>query len=1049
VHRTAHGGFDVATYTFSTLAHNQHLSFDPESDVLNFDSAGISASEVRIVRSGANLGFSHGGKTVWLDGLRLEDLDVANFGFADDSGMLFGDGSDNPRLDWYGAEYTLGDVTEDVQAWGLGGADVVTTGSGDDWLVGNVALTPLNHVSRSGSTGAPTASTHASVSADGNLVAFAGGWTAFGSTNNNGTDVFVKNMTSGTVGNEHRKENGENGASGSGAPVISADGSVVAFLSASDLTEDASDSGGLYDIFLAQVGGNGITMVSTGSGGTPAADGRSLNPDLSFDGSSIVFESTTSNWAAGGSTATTDVFLKDLATGTLTRVSTSTGGTDGNGESLNAQVSADGRYVVFESDANNLTAGDTNGYRDIFLWDRDAAGNKLTNLTEGVPARNPNNTATNADIAHDDGYGGVVVFQTARAFVDADTANNTDIYAYSLADGSFTLVSSTADGTGVQLSSEGASISGDGRFVVFSSYSDALVEGDANGTRDIFVKDLYTGRIALVSASATGEAGNGPSSNAQISLGGEWIVFESGASNLAASDANGTFSDVYRVSNPLLIDVLRGGAGNDTYVLARADTIRELAGGGTDTVLSSISYTLGANVENLTLTGSSNLSGTGNSLKNVITGNAGHNKLNGAGGIDTVSYADAGAAVTVSLAVTTAQVTGGAGSDTLSNFENLTGSAFNDRLTGNDGNNRIDGRAGGDTMIGGLGNDTYVVDANTDIITEGAGAGTDTVISAVNWTLLPTLENLTLSGSATNGTGNGAANVITGNAAANALRGASGNDTLVGGGGDDRLTGDSGNDRLDGGVGNDTLIGGTGDDTYVTDAAGDIVTEGAGAGTDTVISAVSWTLLPTLENLTLSGSATNGTGNSAANVITGNAVANTLRGGSGNDTISGGSGNDTLSGGSGTDALNGGGGADVYVLDSKIGSDTIAGFVSGVDDLRISRTGLPIGDGDATLERVATRSAPGGFANNAELVIFTANASALTTSGAAAVIGSATSAYATGATALFAVDNGSSSALYLFTSASANAIVSASELTLLATLSGTASTVVADYAFGT
>jgi Ca2+-binding RTX toxin-like protein len=1044
----------VATYTFSTLAHNQHLGFDPEADVLNFDAAGISASEVRIVRVGDNLGLSHGGKTVWLDGTRMEDLSIGSLGFADDSGAVFGDGSANPRLDWYGAEYTLGTVTEDVQAWGLGGADLVTTGSGDDWLVGNVALAPLNHVSRSGSTGAPTASNHASVSADGNLVAFAGGWTAFGSTNNNGTDVFVKNVTSGAVSNEHRDEEGDNGSSGAGSPVISADGSVVAFLSASDLTDDAPSSGGLYDIFLAEVGGSGITMVSTGTGGTPAADGRSLNPDLSFDGSSIVFESTTSNWAAGGSTATADVFLKDLSDGSLTRISTSTGGADGNGESLNAKVSADGRYVVFESDASNLTSGDTNGYRDIFLWDRDAAGNKLTNLTEGAAARNPNNTATDADIAYDEdadggAYGGVVVFQTARAFVDADTANNTDIYAYDLAAGTFTLVSSTADGTGVQLSSEDASISGDGRFVVFTSYSDALVAGDANGTRDVFVKDLYTGRIALVSQSATGEAADGPSLNAQISLGGEWIVFESSAGNLAASDANGGFSDVYRVSNPLLTDTLRGGAGDDTYVLARADTVRESANAGTDTVLSSISYTLGANVENLTLTGSSNLSGTGNGLNNVITGNAGHNKLNGAGGVDTVSYAAAGNAVTVSLAVATAQVTG-AGSDTLSNFENLTGSAYADRLTGNGGNNRIDGRAGGDTMIGGLGDDTYVADVNSDVVTEAAAAGTDTVISAVNWTLGATLENLTLSGSAaTTGRGNSAANVINGNGIANTLTGAAGNDTLAGGAGNDNLAGNTGNDRLDGGVGNDTATGGTGDDTYVTDAAGDVIVELPSEGTDTVVSAVNWTLGATLENLTLSGStATTGRGNSAANVVTGNGIANTLTGGAGNDTIAGGTGSDTITGGAGADALNGGSGADVFVLDSKVGSDTIVGFSSGTDDLRISRAGVPVGDGDAVLEGAVTRAAAGGFARTAELVVFTANAGALTTGAAADAIGSATSAYAAGATALFAIDNGSSSALYLFTSSGANATVSASELTLLATLSGTASTVVADYAFG-
>ena len=297
------------------------------------------------------------------------------------------------------------------------------------------------------------------------------------------------------------------------------------------------------------------------------------------------------------------------------------------------------------------------------------------------------------------------------------------------------------------------------------------------------------------------------------------------------------------------------------------------------------------------------------------------------------------------------------------------------------------------------------------------------MVSAVTWTIGATLENLTLSGSAAiNGTGNSAANVITGNSAAN------------------RLTGGAGDDRLNGGSGNDTLIGGTGNDTYVVNVATDVVTEAASAGTDTVISAVTWTLGSTLENLTLSGSAAiNGSGNSAANMITGNAAANTL---------SGSGGNDTLTGGAGADLLTGGSGADVFALNSKVGSDRVSDFASGSDDLRISMATLRIGDGDTALDGAVTRAAAGGFARSAELVVFTSNVASLTTSNAAAAIGSATSAYAIGATALFAVDNGSDTGLYLFTSSGANATVSASELTLLATLTGTASTVVGDYAFG-
>jgi Ca2+-binding RTX toxin-like protein len=1042
---------DMSIYKFSLLTNNQHLVFNPDVDILKFDSASITASNVRLLQSGANLGFTYGGKTVWLDATVIGELSVAtnaNVTFANGSVLAIGDGTSYTLADYYGQDYTLSTSTVGNQVWGLGGADIVQAGSGGDWLVGNVALTSLNHVSRVGTAGAPTGSDHATISADGRFVAFEGGWTSFGSTNNNSTDVIVKDMVIGSAANEHENSGGTNGNSGSGAPVISADGTVLAFLSASSNLVAGPASSALYDIYLSDVGGNGIGRVSTGTGGTLAANGRSLNPDLSGDGRYIVFESTTSNWASGGSTATTDIFLKDRFTGTLTRISTSLTGGDGNGESINAKVSADGRYVVFESAASNLTTGDTNGYTDIFVWD--SSDGSLTNLSDLDPAatRNPNNSSNAADIAYDGGWGGVIVFQTAKALVAKDTANNTDIYAYDFRNPdapAFKLVSSTAAGAGVQLGSEDASVSGDGRFVVFTSYSDALVAGDSNGTRDIFVKDLNTGAIALVSKSAAGVVANGPSTHAQISLGGEWIVFESSATNLASTDGNGTFTDVFRVSNPLLKDTLIGGAGNDTYVLDRADIVQEQVNGGIDTILSSISYSLvdtdgggtfGGNVENLTLSGTANLNGTGNALNNVIKGNAGNNVMNGGTGIDTVSYAAATAAVTVSLVLTTAQATGGAGSDTITNFENITGSAFADSLTGNTGNNRIDGGVGNDTLTGGTGNDTYVVDAAGDVIVETGTATTeiDSVSSSVSWTLGARLENLTLTGtSAINGGGNTLANTITGNAAANTLNGYAGNDTL------------------NGGSGNDTLNGSTGNDTYVVDAAGDVIVESGTATTeiDSVSSSVSWTLGARLENLTLTGtSAINGGGNTLDNILTGNSANNTLTGGSGNDTLNGGAGNDTLIGSAGSDRLTGGTGGDVFVLNSTVGSDTITDFVSGTDDLRINQSALRIGDGDLLVEGAFTRAAPGGFSAGAELVIFSANLASLSATAAAAAIGSAASAYIVGAHALFGVDNGTSSQLYLFTAADANAQVSAGELTLLGTLNGTASTTVGDYLFG-
>jgi hypothetical protein len=1018
----------MATFTFSALSNATHLSFDPLVDVLLFDATTISASEVRLAVSGENLSITVAGKTIWLDGLSPGLLALQNFEFADGSVLMLGDGTGDSFHDAYGRVYdTLANSPTGDQVWGRDGADRVTTGGGADWLVGNVALAPLNHVSRSGSTGSPVSSSHASVSADGRYVAFDGDWTQFGTSGGDG--VIVKDMTTGSFSDEHRNAAGEAGSSGAGSAVVSADGRYVAFLSASSNLVDGPASGGLYDIYVADTQGNGIVRASTGTGGTLAADGRALNPDISGTGRYVVFESDTSNHAAGGSTTQTDIFLKDLQSGTTTRISTSLTGTDGNGESINAKVSADGDYVVFQSEASNLTSGDTNGYSDIFLWS--AATGKLTNITRGLaPVTNPNNGNVNADVAFNGNDNAIVVFETARNLVAADTSNGTDVYAYYFKTRELQLVSSKADGSGVALSSGDASVSDDGRWVVFTSYSDALVAGDSNGTRDIFVKDLDTGAIALVSR-AGAVAGNGPSSHAQISSGGDWIVFESSASNLATTDANAGFTDVFRVANPLLKDTLIGGAGNDTYVLNRADVVTEAVSGGTDTVQASIHYTLGANLENLVLTGTANLNGTGNSLNNVITGNAGNNVLNGGAGIDTASYTNATGAVVVSLAVATAQATG-FGSDTLSSFENLTGSAFNDRLTGNDHANRLDGGLGGDTLTGGAGNDTYVVNMNTDIVVESVNAGTDTVVSAVTWTLGGTLENLTLTGSAAiSGSGNNAANVLTGNAGAN------------------RLTGYGGNDTLDGGAGNDTLTGGEGSDRYYADSSADITVEsGTTVGDiDTVYAGVNWTLQPTLENLTLTGTAVTGNGNSNANVILGNAAANSLSGGAGNDTLGGGSGNDTIDGGSGVDRLTGGSGNDVFVLSSVVGSDAITDFVAGSDDVRVRQSSLRVGDGDLLVEGAVRLAGPGGFASSAELVIVTGNAASLSTSAAAAAIGSASTAYTIGRTALFAVDNGTNTGVYLFTAADANSQVSAGELTLLATLTGTTTTTSADYVF--
>ncbi|ROM87804.1 M10 family metallopeptidase [Pseudomonas brassicacearum] len=381
-------------------------------------------------------------------------------------------------------------------------------------------------------------------------------------------------------------------------------------------------------------------------------------------------------------------------------------------------------------------------------------------------------------------------------------------------------------------------------------------------------------------------------------------------------------------------DVMTGGAGNDIYVV---DNIADIASETStlaseiDTVLSSVSWSLGANLENLTLTGSAQDAG-GNYLNNVLTGNASNNVLDGGSGIDTLIGGTGNDIYVVdNLKDIISETSSLAGEvDTIitsvswslgANLENLTltgsaqdagGNYLNNVLTGNASNNVLDGGSGIDTLIGGTGNDIYVVDNLKDIISETSSlAGeVDTIISSVSWSLGANLENLTLTGSAQDAGGNYLNNVLTGNA---------------------------GNNVLDGGSGNDTLIGGTGNDIYVVDNLNDVIRETSTSASelDTVISSISWSLGANLENLTLAGSAqVDGGGNFLNNVMTGNAGNNVLAGGAGNDRLDGGAGNDILVGGTGTDMLIGGTGADRFVFSAlnELGKggtgDTIFDFSS-------------------------------------------------------------------------------------------------------------------------
>lgn len=365
------------------------------------------------------------------------------------------------------------------------------------------------------------------------------------------------------------------------------------------------------------------------------------------------------------------------------------------------------------------------------------------------------------------------------------------------------------------------------------------------------------------------------------------------------------------------IDTLQGGVGNDTYVVdATDDLVTELNDEGTDTVQTSLlTYTAGANVENLVLTGTGPSVGIGNVLSNQLTGNSGANLL--------------------------------------------------------------DGKAGADTMAGGVGNDLYVVDQAGDVVTEATNEGTDTVSSSVTYGLGVNVENLVLTGSAAiNGIGNDLDNTLTGNGAANVLTGLAGNDTYVIGAGDTVIeqanngtdtvvsglthslaanvenltligvtaingTGNGLNNVLNGllSLAGNTLAGGAGNDLYIIGSA-DTVVEAADGGTDTVQTSLTHTLAANVEHLTLTGTnAINGTGNGLDNTLTGNSARNVLTGAGGNDTLRGNVGDDTLNGGSGDDIYLFSRGDGQDLVQDKSGALDKLLYDSGIDplDLVISR----------------------------------------------------------------------------------------------------------------
>lgn len=383
------------------------------------------------------------------------------------------------------------------------------------------------------------------ISADGRFVAFESQSANLSPLDLNGEfEIFVRDLETSRTERITTGPLGLDSDYSSGQPVLSADGRFVAFSSeATNLVlGDTNDSD---DIFVFDRQKKTIERVSLPTGVTSSdpigglgkqATGGSEQPALSADGRFVAFDSFADNLVPSDTNEMSDVFVRDRQTGVTERVDVGPGGAQSTEDSGQAVLSADGRYVAFESYSPNLVKGDTNAGYDVFVYDR------VTHTQERVSVDSAERQANGASFAPTiSADGRFVAFDSvATNLVGGDTNGKYDVFLRDRKTG--TTIRVSVDGAGHQVGGDSglASISGDGRYVGYHSFASTLVPHDGNGARDAFRYDRVTGEVIRVSVTDAGTDAAGTSGAPSLSGDGRRIAFDSMAANLAPSDTNNT-----------------------------------------------------------------------------------------------------------------------------------------------------------------------------------------------------------------------------------------------------------------------------------------------------------------------------------------------------------------------------------------------------------------------------------------------------------------------------------------------------------------------------
>lgn len=351
-------------------------------------------------------------------------------------------------------------------------------------------------------------------------------------------DIYVKDLDTGEVtlasvapGKSKGRGKGKGGSPVKGnlyslRPSLSADGTRVAFdTGSSNLHPD--DGSGDLDVYVKDLISGELLLASTTAAGTKG-NGYSVRPSISADGTKLVFDSIATNFDTADGDTNFDVYVKDLVTGHVDLVSVTPGGVKGNDASFGAVISPDGTRVAFNSLASNLDPADPDSLTDVYVKDLITGELFLASTSdEGVTG---NGRSFVPKLSRD---GGVVAFMSQATNLDpADSHPYEDVYLKDLVTGDLTLVSTAADGTkGNGLSFLG-SISADGRVVAFDSISTNLHPDDIDSFDDVFVKDVATGALTLISVTGDGAKGNNHSGAASLSADAGRIAFGTSATNL-------------------------------------------------------------------------------------------------------------------------------------------------------------------------------------------------------------------------------------------------------------------------------------------------------------------------------------------------------------------------------------------------------------------------------------------------------------------------------------------------------------------------------------